>query len=84
MEQVTALTYFVYDEPNRCRDATSLLNAPPAAGTNVVHVGHVSYPAACPVLDSLEPAEAAIYKPTLGAPPRFIARVAAAQWAGLP
>lgn len=84
VEQVTALTYFVYDEPNRCRDASSLLNAPPAAGTNVAHVGHVSSPAACPVLDSLEPAEAAIYKPTLGAPPRFIARVGAAQWAALP
>ncbi len=84
VEQVTSLTYFVYDEPNRCRDASSMLNANPAAGTNVVHVGHANYPAACPVLDSLEPAEAAIYKPSLGAPPRYIARVSPSQWAGLP
>ena len=84
VEQLTSLTWFVYDEPNRCRDAVSMLNAPPALGTNVVHVGHVQYPAACPVLDSLEPAEAAIYKPSLGAPPRFIARVAPLQWGLLP
>lgn len=84
VEQVPSLTYFVYDEANRCRDAVSLLNAGPARGTNVAHVGHVSYPGACPVLDSLEPAEAAIYKPTLGAPPRFITRVNWSQWAGLP
>lgn len=84
VEQLTALTYFVYDEPNRCRDAISMLNAPMALGTNVVHVGHAQYPAACPVLDSLEPAEAAIYKPSLGAPARFIARVTPLQWGLLP
>jgi len=84
VEQVTSLTWFVYDEPNRCRDASALLNGAPAVGTNVAHVGHATYPAACPVLASLEPAEAAIYKPSLGAPPRFIARVSASQWVGLP
>ena len=84
VEQVTALTKFVYDEPNRCLDAISLLNAPPAQGTNAVHVGHVEYPAACAVLDSLEPAEAAIYKPSFGAPPRFIARLTPLQWGLLP
>jgi hypothetical protein len=84
VEQVPALTYFVYDEANRCRDASSLLNANPAMGTNVAHVGHSIYPAACPILDSLEPGEAAIYRPTLGAPPRYIARVNTAQWSALP
>lgn len=84
IEQVQALTYFAFDEPNRCRDATSLLNAQPAVGTNVVHVGHVEYPAACPVLDSLNFAEAAIYRPQLGAPPRYIARVGTTQWSTLP
>ena len=84
IEQTTTLTYFVYDEVNRCRDTSSLLNAAPAMGTNVVHVGHVDYPATCAVLGSLNPAEAAIYKPTLGAPPRYVARVAASQWVALP
>lgn len=84
VEQSVSLTAFVYDEPNRCRDAVSMLNARPTMGTNVAHVGHVNYPATCTVLDSLDPAEAAIYKPSLGAPPRFIVRVTAAQWAALP
>ncbi len=84
VEQLPSLTPFVYDEVNRCRDASSLLNAAPPAGTNAVAVGHGDYPAACPVLDSLNFAEAAIYKPTLGAPPRFIARVGATQWGSLP
>jgi hypothetical protein len=53
-------------------------------GTNVAHVGHTSYPASCPVLESLDNGEAAIYRPTLGAPPRFIARVQPLQWSGLP
>lgn len=84
VEQTPSLTYFVYDEPNRCRDASSLLNARPAAGTNVAHVGHGNHPAACPVLDGLDPADAAIFKPSLGAPPRFIVRVAPSQWSALP
>ncbi len=84
VEQTPSLTYFVYDEANRCRDAVSLLNANPAVGTNVAHVGHTDYPSSCPVLETLDPGEAAIYRPTLGAPPRFIARVNYAQWAGLP
>lgn len=84
IEDTQQLTYFVYEEANRCRDTQSLLNARPAVGTNVVHVGHVDYPASCPVLDSLNPTEAVVYKPQLGAPARFIARVSAGQWAGLP
>lgn len=84
IEQTPALTYFVYDEVNRCRDAVSLLNANPAMGTNVAHIGHANYPASCPVLETLDTGEAAIYRPTLGAPPRFIARVNFGQWASLP
>jgi hypothetical protein len=84
VEQVPQLTYFVYDEANRCRDTQSLLNGKPAAGTNVVHVGHAEYPAACPVLDTLNPTEALVYKPQLGAPARLVMRIAAGQWASLP
>lgn len=84
VEQTPSLTYFVYDEVNRCRDASSLLNAPPARGSVTVHVGHADFTGSCPVLDSLNPAEAAIYKPQLGAPPRFMARVSPTQWATLP
>ncbi|MFZ5446688.1 MAG: hypothetical protein ACOZQL_42265 [Myxococcota bacterium] len=84
VETVPALTYFVYEENNRCRDTAALLNGMPAAGTNRVLVGHGDFASSCAVLDSLEPAEAAIYKPQLGAPPRYLARVGASQWATLP
>ena len=84
VEQVTQLTSFVYEENNRCRDTSSLLNGTPTPGTNSVLVGHGEFSAACAVLDSLNFAEAAIYKPTLGAPPRYLARVSASQWAALP
>ena len=84
IERVAGLTYFVYDEANRCRDTLALLNAAPTAGTNVAHVGHSTYSATCPLLDSLDPAEAAVYKPSVGAPARFIARVTPGQWASLP
>lgn len=80
VEQVPALTWFVYDESNRCRDTMALLNAVPAAGSNVAHVGHAVLPVTCPMLDTLEPAEVAIYKPSFGAPPRFIVRVSSGLW----
>lgn len=84
VEQLPQLTYFVYEEANRCRDTTSLLNARPSAGTNTVLVGHGLYSASCPVLGSIGPAEALVYKPQLGAPPLFLVRLTASQWAGLP
>jgi hypothetical protein len=84
VEPSMALTYFVYDEVNRCRDTVSMLNARPMAGVNTVYVGHADYAAACPVLDSVNPAEVLIYKPVVGAPARYVARVGWAQWAALP
>lgn len=84
IEQVPALTYFVYDEANRCRDTRALLNAPPGAGTNTVLISHANFAASCPVLETLGPAEALVYKPQLGAPALFLARLSPAQWAALP
>lgn len=84
IEQLPQLTYFVYDEANRCRDTSSLLNARPGAGANTVLVGHGLYPATCPVLGSIGPAEALVYKPQLGAPPLFLTRLAPSQWGALP
>lgn len=84
IEPLPQLTYFVYDEANRCRDTSSLLNGQPAARTNTVLVGHGLYPASCPVLGSLGPAEALVYKPQLGAPPLFLTRLSASQWGALP
>lgn len=84
IEETQALTYFVYAEATRCQDTVSLLGAQPQPGTNIVHVGHTRYATACVNLDGLVPGEAAIFKPQLGAPPRFVARVIANEWATLP
>jgi hypothetical protein len=84
IEQVQQLTYFVYEETNRCRDQSSLINAMPTQGSNAVFIGHADYATACPVFDSLNPADAVIYKPQLGAPPRYIGRVSPTQWSSLP
>ncbi|MGV3621436.1 MAG: hypothetical protein ACO1OB_11500 [Archangium sp.] len=84
IEETQALTYFVYAEATRCQDTVSLLGAQPQPGTNIVHVGHTQYATACANLDGLVTGEAAIFKPQLGAPPRFIARVIANEWVTLP
>lgn len=84
IEQTPALTYFVYDEADRCQDTISLLGAAPAVGTNTVHVGHTQYATPCLNLDGLVGGEAAVFRPQLGAPPRFVTRVPATGWASLP
>ncbi len=61
VEQRTELTYYVYDEGNRCQLSNALLNTTPTAGTNIGMVSHAGF--VCPTLDSLAWGEAAIYKP---------------------
>jgi hypothetical protein len=83
IEQVKELTYFVYDEANRCNNTMGLLNTPPARGTNTAMVSHAGF--SCPTIDSLAWGEAAIYKPVPGTSgPLFIARVPYNKWSTLP
>ena len=82
LELVKELTYFVYDEVNRCTNTYQLLNEPPAAGTNTALVSHAGN--SCPILDSLAWGQAAIFKPTPGGAPTFIKSVRYDEWAGLP
>lgn len=84
IEQVQQLTYFVYEETNRCRDQGAMVNGPPAMGTNQVFVGHADYATPCVVFDSLNPTDAAMFKPQLGAPAKFITRITSGDWASLP
>ena len=82
IEQSPALTYFVYDEANRCRDTFALLaqNPPPAANTALIsHVGNT-----CPPLSNLANAEAAIYKPNGSNAPILIDTVNWEEWGTLP
>ncbi|MFO0599850.1 MAG: hypothetical protein U0228_31365 [Myxococcaceae bacterium] len=83
-EQLLQLTWFVYDEPNRCRDTSSIMNAPVPVGQNSLFVGHGNFMGACTTFDALLPADCAVFKPQLGAPPKFVARVGSADWATVP
>jgi len=82
IEQEPDLTYFVYDEANRCADSMAMLAEPPAVGTNTAHISHAGL--ACPVLDQLAWGEAAIFKPDGKGGTIFIARVLASQWLTVP
>lgn len=82
VEQLKELTYFVYDEANRCTNTYNLLNEPPTPGTNTAMVSHAGF--SCPIIDSLAWAEAAIFKPNPGGSPTFITRVQYSQWSTLP
>lgn len=82
-ELLRELTFFVYDEPQRCANSLALLNTPPAGATNVAMVGHAGF--TCPTLGSLAWGEAAIYKPDLAqVEPKLIRRLRADQWSQLP
>ncbi|MEO8604073.1 MAG: hypothetical protein ABI629_15965, partial [bacterium] len=82
VEQSMALTYFVYDEPNRCANTFALLAQRPSAGTNTALIGHAGN--TCPPLSNLAFAQAAIYKPDGGGGETFIATVNFEGWSGLP
>jgi phosphohistidine phosphatase SixA len=82
IEQSPAITYFVYDEANRCANSFALLAQPPSAGTNTALIGHAGN--TCPPLSNLAWAQAAIYKPDGGGGVTFIATVNFQGWAGLP
>ena len=82
IEQSQVLTYFVYDEAQRCTNTLGLLNTVPATGTNTALVSHAGF--TCAVIDSLAWGEAAIYRPNPGGNPTFIGRVPWNGWMTLP
>lgn len=82
IEQEPDLTYFVYDEANRCANSMAMLAEPPAAGTNTALISHAGN--LCPNLDQLAWGEAAIFKPNDGGGATYIARVLASEWLALP
>ncbi len=84
IEQIPEITYFVYDEANRCANSQLLAAQPPAPGTNTALIGHAGFPSPCPILGELAWAEAAIFKPDGAGGAELIARVTASQWATLP
>lgn len=74
------ITYFVYDEANRCNASYDLIDEAPAAGTNTAIIGHAGFSPSCPILGALAWGEAAIFKPAPGGAV-FVAQVKADDWA---
>jgi hypothetical protein len=58
----------------------SLLTQLPRTGANTALVGHIFFPVACGVLNSLEPGEAAIYRPDGFGGTELVARVGPFAW----
>ena len=83
IEQSPALTYFVYDEANRCADSYALIAQTPAAGSNTALIGHGDFTPPCTVLSTLDFAEAAIFKPDGSGGSVFVTRLTAAEWDAL-
>jgi phosphohistidine phosphatase SixA len=80
VEQSPSLTYFVYDEAQRCADSYALLQQTPAAGTNTALIGHAGFAPPCSVLSTLAQAEAAVFKPDGQGATAFVTRVTASEW----
>jgi uncharacterized repeat protein (TIGR01451 family) len=82
IELDTGITYWVYDEANRCTHCYDHLATSPAVSSNTAIIGHGGFP--CNVLGGLAWSECAIFKPQPGAAPQYIARVAVSVWETLP
>lgn len=75
------ITFFVYDEANRCGSSYAIIDdEPPAAGTNTAIIGHAGFTGSCPVLGALAWGEAAIFKPSATGDAAFVTRVLADGW----
>lgn len=77
------ITYFVYDEANRCGNSYAIINDElPTAGTNTAIIGHAGFAVVpdCPVLKALAWGEAAIFKPSASEDAAFVTRVLADGW----
>ncbi len=82
IEQKTEITYYVYDEANRCNNSMALLAVEPPTGANTGMVSHAGF--VCATLDTLAWAEAAIYKPDGKGGSTYITRVKWNEWNALP
>jgi len=82
IEQAPGITFFAYDEANRCASTQALLAEPPAPGGNTALIGHAGF--TCPVLDQLTWSEAAIYRPDGAGGADLVARVLWDGWDASP
>lgn len=75
------ITFFVYDEANRCAASYAIIDdEPPAPGTNTAMIGHAGFSETCPILSTLAWGEAAIFKPSATGDAALVTRVFADGW----
>jgi phosphohistidine phosphatase SixA len=83
IETSQGLTYFVYDEANRCATNYDLIEEAPAAGTNTAIIGHAGFATSCATIGSLAWSECAIFKPDGQGGATLIGRLLWNQWGTL-
>jgi hypothetical protein len=81
IEQVPGITFFVYDEANRCESTFAHIGEVPALGTNTAIVSHIGFPSSCPPIDNLATGEAAVFRPDGAGSSVFITKVTFDEWA---
>lgn len=84
VEQDSSISFFVYDEANRCAHSYERIQQIPAAGTNTALIGHAGFSGLCETIGSLEWSEAAIFKPSPAGGATLVARLMWEDWAQLP
>jgi hypothetical protein len=83
IEQLPELTYYVYDEANRCADTFVLIGQVPAGGTNTAIFGHAGLSGPCGVTASLAWGECGIFKPDGTGAATLITRIPWNGWENL-
>jgi len=83
IEESQVLTYFVYDEANRCANTYTLLGQVPSPGTNTALFSHMGFPNVCDVIGGLNSGECAIFKPDGAGGVTYITRLAWNAWEAL-
>jgi phosphohistidine phosphatase SixA len=83
IETNSGITYFVYDESNRCTHCYERIGEVPAQGTNSAIIGHAGFSATCSTLSSLAWSECAVFKPDGAGGATLITRLIWSGWGEL-
>lgn len=77
------LTYYVYDQANRCSLTYALLGQSPLPGKNTALFSHVGFSGGCPSIGDLVQGECAIFKPDGTGAATYVTRVTWNAWSSL-
>lgn len=80
IETDTGISFFVYDESNRCTHCYDRIYEVPAPGTNTAIIGHAGFSPSCATLGALAWSECALFKPDGAGGATFITRLTWDAW----